>query len=88
MLLGFAASFAPNRSTSADLTAFFSSSGFTQCACNVGVGVFFSTEMATPMFTHPVTARDLTYSATALEGASAVIVDPVWSRNGGVTRSN
>ena len=73
--LGLVAPFAPNRTVNADSTAFFNSSGFTQRSS----GVFFSAVMAGPMPAHPVTAGDPTYSATALESASAVIVNPAWS---------
>lgn len=71
--LGFAASFAPNLSASADSTAFFTSRVFAQR----NAGVFLSAVMAAPMFAHPVTADELTYSATALESASGVILNPV-----------
>ena len=71
--LGFAASFAPNLSAIADSTAFFTSRVF----AHRNAGVFLSAVMAAPMFTHPVTADELTYSATALESASGVMLNPV-----------
>ena len=71
--LGLAASFAPNLSSSADSTAFFTSRVFAQR----NAGVFLSAVMAAPMFAHPVTADELTYSATALESASGVMLNPV-----------
>lgn len=77
--LGFAASFAPNRAVNADSTAFFSSSGLTQRSA----GVFFSAVMAAPIPVQPATAGDPTYSATAVERASALTLNPVWLRNGG-----
>jgi hypothetical protein len=39
--------------------------------------------MAAPMLAHPATAGDPTYSATALERASVVMVNPECSQNGG-----
>jgi hypothetical protein len=77
LLLGFATSFAPNLSASADSTAFFTSRGFAQR----NAGVFLSAVMAAPMFAHPVTADELTYTATASESASGVILNPkgVWA---------
>ena len=73
MPLGLAASFAPNLSSSAVSTAFFTSRVFAQR----NAGVFLSAVMAAPMFAHPVTADELTYSATALESASGVMLNPV-----------
>ncbi len=72
LALGFAAPFAPNRSVSADSTAFFSSRGFTQRSS----GVFFSAVIAAPMFAHPATAGEPTYSATPLASASEVMANP------------
>jgi hypothetical protein len=73
LLLGFAASFAPNLSASVDSTAFFTSRGF----AHRNTGVFLSAVMAAPMFAQPVTADELTYSETELERASGVILNPV-----------
>jgi hypothetical protein len=71
--LGFASPFAPNRSVSADSTAFLISRGFTQR----NPGVFLSTVMAAPMPVQPETAGELTYSETAFERASWVILNPL-----------
>ena len=71
--LGFAASFAPNLSASADSTAFFTSKGF----AHRNAGVFLSAVIAAPIFAQPVTAGELTYSETALGRASGVMLNPV-----------
>lgn len=73
--LGLAASFAPNRPVSADLTAFFSSRW---------LSIFFSM-MAALMTTYPATAGYLAHLATMLESASAIRVNLVRSQNGGFT---
>src|SRR5216683_334368 len=77
LLLGFATSFPPNLSVSADSTAIFTSRGFT----HRNAGVFLSAVMAAPMFVHPVIAVELTYSETALERASGVMLNPVGVMN-------
>jgi hypothetical protein len=71
--LGFAASLAPNRSVNAASTAFFISNELTQR----NAGIFLSAVMAAPIFPHPLTADELTYSETALESASGVMLNPV-----------
>jgi hypothetical protein len=76
LLLGFVASFAPNLSASADSTAFFTSRGFAQR----NAGAFLSAVMAAPMFAHPVIADELTYSVTALESSSGVMLNPMGVR--------
>jgi hypothetical protein len=78
LLLGFDASFAPNLPTSADSTAIFTSRGLAQR----NAGVFLSAVMAAPMFAHPVIADELTYSETALDRASGVILNPIGVTHG------